>query len=169
MSDRGKEKGGEAGLEAVGLGGRLLEGPGAELVASAGRLEAADAPILDPGLHAADVGHAIVLVEAGVLPREVGSRLGRELLALRQVPLAERPAEPRLGDGFANREAWLAERDPEAAGWLCAGRARREGTTVAYHIAVREAVLALAGALTEAGERLGALAAAPLRTPMPDY
>ena len=69
MSDRGRELGRERQLEAVGLGGRLLEGPGAELVASAGRLEAADAPILDPGLNAADIGHAIVLVEAGVLPR----------------------------------------------------------------------------------------------------
>ena len=47
MSDRGRELGRERRLEAVGLGGRLLEGPGAELVASAGRLEAADAPILD--------------------------------------------------------------------------------------------------------------------------
>ena len=108
MSDRGRELGRERQLEAVGLGGRLLEGPGAELVASAGRLEAADAPILDPGLNAADIGHAIVLLEAGVLPREIGSRLVRELLALRQVPLTARPADPRLGDAFANREAWLA-------------------------------------------------------------
>ena len=61
MSDRGRELGRERQLEAVGLGGRLLEGPGAELVASAGRLEAADAPILDPGLNAADIGHAMTM------------------------------------------------------------------------------------------------------------
>ena len=169
MSDRGRELGRERQLEAVGLGGRLLEGPGAELVASAGRLEAADAPILDPGLNAADIGHAIVLLEAGVLPREIGSRLVRELLALRQVPLTARPADPRLGDAFANREAWLAERDAEAAGWLCAGRARREGTTTAYHIAVRDRLLAFAEALIGTGSTLVGLAESHIQTLMPDY
>ena len=169
MSDRVREQGGERRLEAVGLGGRLLEGPGAELVAAAGRLEAADAPILDPGLHAADVAHAIVLVEAGVLPRETGSRLVRQLLALRHIPLAARPADPRLGDAFANREAWLAERDAEAAGWLCAGRARREGTTTAYHIAVRDRLLAFAGTLVGTGSAIVDLAETHVQTLMPDY
>ena len=109
-------------LASLGIGGRLEEGAGRELVESAGRLEAGDAPILDAGLHAADMAHAIVLVEAGVLPRDVGARLVELLLELRRVPQAERPADPLLGDAFANREAWLAARDAEAAGWLCAGR-----------------------------------------------
>jgi argininosuccinate lyase len=156
-------------LTAIGLGGRLLDGAASELVDSAGRLEAADAALLEPGLQAADLAHAIVLIESGVLPAAVGGRLLALLLALGDVPVADRPADPRLGDGFANREAWLAERDAEAAGWLCAGRARREGTTVAYHIAVREAVLTLAEALVEATERLVAVAAAHATTLMPDY
>jgi argininosuccinate lyase len=156
-------------LAAIGVGGRLGEGAGRELAESAGRLEAGDAALLDPGLQAADLAHAIGLLEAGVLPADVGRRLLGLLLALGEVPVAERPADPRLGDGFANREAWLAERDAEAAGWLCAGRARREGTTVAYHIAVRERLLALVAGAVEAGEALVALAARHTDTLALDY
>ena len=83
--------------------------------------------------------------------------------------MTDRPADPRLGDGFANREAWLAGHDAEAAGWLCAGRARREGTTVAYHIAVRERLLALVAATTQAGEALVGLAARHTDTLTLDY
>jgi argininosuccinate lyase len=165
MADPGADR----RLTAIGLGGRLLEGAASELVDSAGRLEAADAAVLEPGLQAGDLAHAIVLIESGVLPPAVGGRLLELLLVLGDVPLAERPADPCLGDGFANREAWLADRDPEAGGWLCAGRARREGTTVAYHIAVREAVLTLAETLVGAAERLVELAAAHATTLMPDY
>jgi argininosuccinate lyase len=156
-------------LAALGIGGRLEEGAGRELVESAGRLEAGDAPILDAGLHAADMAHAIALVEAGVLPRDVGVRLVELLLELRRVPQAERPADPLLGDAFANREAWLAARDAEAAGWLCAGRARREGTTTAYHMAVRERLLALGDALRIAGSRLVTLAETHVDTLTLDY
>ena len=62
-----------------------------------------------PGLQAADLAHAIALVEAGVLPR--GRRragCSRCCSTCGDVPLADRPADPALGDGFANREAWLA-------------------------------------------------------------
>jgi argininosuccinate lyase len=156
-------------LASLGIGGRLEEGAGRELVESAGRLEAGDAPILDAGLHAADMAHAIALVEAGVLPHDVGARLVELLLELRRVPQADRPADPLLGDAFANREAWLAARDAEAAGWLCAGRARREGTTTAYHMAVRERLLALGDALRVAGSRLVTLAETHVETLTLDY
>jgi argininosuccinate lyase len=156
-------------LAALGVGGRLEEGAGRELIESAGRLEAGDAAILDAGLHAADMAHAIALVEAGVIPADVATRLVRLLLEMRRVPHAERPADPALGDGFANREAWMAAHDAEAAGWLCAGRARREGTTTAYHIAVRERLLALGDALRAAGVRLVTLAEAHVDTLTLDY
>jgi argininosuccinate lyase len=156
-------------LAAIGIGGRLDEGAGRELADAAGRLEAGDAALLDPGLQAADLAHAIALLEAGVLPADVGRRLLELLLALGSVPMSDRPADPRLGDGFANREAWLAGRDADAAGWLCAGRARREGTTVAYHIAVRERLLALVAATVQAGEALVGLAARHTDTLTLDY
>jgi argininosuccinate lyase len=159
----------ERHLAAIGVGGRLASGAGTELADVAGRLEAGDAALLDAGLAAADLAHAIVLIEAGVVPAATGARLLRLLLDLRAVPPGVRPADARLGDGFANREAWLAERDPEAAGWLCAGRARREGTTVAYHLAVRERLAALAGAVIDVASALVAVAERHCETLMPDY
>jgi argininosuccinate lyase len=164
-----REPDGDGRLVTIGVGARLREASAPELAASAGRFEAAASPVLDPGLHAADLAHAVALVEAGVLPAAVGARLVRALLALADVPLADRAADPLLGDAFANREAWLAARDAEAAGWLCAARARREGTTTAYHLAVRDRLLALAGAAEDAGGALVGLAGAHVDTLLPDY
>ena len=51
--------------------------------------------------------------------------------------------EPRLGDAFTNREAWLRAHAPAVAGYLATGRARREATTVAFRLRVRRDLLAL--------------------------
>lgn len=150
-------------------GGRLVEGPAPELVKSAYRWEVDLAPTLWPGLGLADLAHTLMLVEVGVIPAAVGRRLLALLMELRALPPAQFPLDPALGDVFSNREHWLAARDREAAGWLSAGRARREATTVAYHLAVRSRLLVLVEATVTCLRALLAQAEAHLDTVMPDY
>lgn len=139
-------------MEVLGIGGRLVAGPAAELVATAFARELADELALFEGVSLADLAHTVMLIEAGVIPPAAGSELLAELLALHTHPPDFTP-DPALGDLVTNREAWLAARTP-AAGWLGAGRARREATTIGYHLAVRARLLALAGALIKAGTAL---------------
>ncbi|MFQ5812663.1 MAG: argininosuccinate lyase [Anaerolineae bacterium] len=149
--------------------GRLAEGPAPELIKSANRWEVDLAPILWPGLHLADLAHTIMLMEVGVIPPAAGQRLLGLLLELQALPLIRFPLDPARGDVFKNREHWLAERDREAAGWLSAGRARREATTVAYHLAVRSRLLALVAATIECVRALLVQAEAHVTSVMPDY
>ena len=149
--------------------GRLSEGPAPELVRSAFRWEVGLAPILWPGIGPADLAHTTMLIEVGVLPHEIGRRLLTLLLELQALPLDRFPLDPARGDVYTNREHWLVERDREAAGWFSAGRARREATTIAYHLAVRERLLALTKASVAYLEALLAQAEAHVATIMPDY
>lgn len=149
--------------------GRLREGPAPELVRSAYRWEVDLAPTLWSGLGLADLAHFIMLLEVGVIPQAVGRRLLALLLELQAWPADRFPLDPARGDVYTNREYWLAERDPEAAGWYSAGRARREATTVAYHLAVRGRLLALVQAMADYLRALQAQAEAHLTTLMPDY
>ncbi len=159
-----------AGRQMTDLGeGRLAQGPAPELVKSANRWEVDLAPTLWSGLNLADLAHTIMLMEVGVMPQRVGRRLLSLLLELRALPLDQFPLDPARGDVFKNREHWLAERDREAAGWLSAGRARREATTVAYHVAVRSRLLTLTGALIACLRALLAQAEVHTTTVMPDY
>ena len=117
--------------------GRLSQPPAPELIDSAYRWEVGLAPHLWQGMGLSDLAHHIMLLEAGILPPDPGARLLRLLLDLNATPHEAAGLSPEHGDVYTNRERWLGARDAAAAGWLSAGRARREATTVAYHLAVR--------------------------------
>ncbi|MEK7214712.1 MAG: argininosuccinate lyase, partial [Chloroflexota bacterium] len=149
--------------------GRLSQPPAPELIDSAYRWEVGLAPHLWQGMGLSDLAHHIMLLEAGILPPDPGARLLRLLLDLNATPHEAAGLSPEHGDVYTNRERWLGARDAAAAGWLSAGRARREATTVAYHLAVRRGLLdvseALAGflhALTDRSEQ-------HLNTVLPDF
>jgi argininosuccinate lyase len=148
---------------------RLTEGPAPELIHGAFRREIGDAAVLWPGLDLADLAHAVMLVEAGILPPAPGAALLGLLLDLHRIPAEELPLDPALEDATMNREAWLRRRDDVAAGWLGAGRARREPASIAYRIAVRRRLLGLPDALAELCASLTDVAAAHRDTVMPDY
>lgn len=163
--------------------GRLRAQPAPELTASAYRRELAAGTWLHPGLGLADLAHAVMLVEAGLVPRERGVVLLRALLAFEQVPAAEiaRADEadanlagigygnPAHGDVYSNRMRALHARVPEAAGWLALGRPRREATTLAYFLAVRHGLLAFADRAASLGQALVAKARHHTDTLMRDY
>jgi argininosuccinate lyase len=170
MSERpeGMSGGGDAGA-ALRLGARVKEPPAPELVAAAGRTETGDADVLWSDMGLADLAHVVTLVEDKVIPPAAGGRLLAHLLDLQQAPLADLRVDPALGDLYSNREHWVSARDPEAGGWLSAGRARREATTVGYRIAVRRRLLALAGAVADAARAALDQAERHVDTLMPDY
>jgi argininosuccinate lyase len=145
------------------------KGPAPELVASAHLLEISNAPYLFRGLSLADLAHLIVLREAGIVPAEAAGRLAAALLALHKVPAEEFAFDPALGDVYCNREHDLIRSASDAGGWLRTGRARREATNIAYHIAVRERLVSLIGALAEQAEAIVDLSARHIATIMPDY
>lgn len=157
------------GARGQGEGARLREGPAPELVEASFSREIADAPILYYGLSLSDLAHVLMLMEVGVVPEEAGRSLLAHLLELHAVALEDFPLDPTLEDVYSNREAWVRERDEAVAGWMGAGRPRREPATIAYRIAVRDRLLDLAEATIGAVRALVGQAERHRDIVMPDY
>lgn len=153
----------------LGLGARLTEGPAPELVASAFALEAGDGPLLYTAMSLADLAHTLMLIEIGLIPGDIGAKLLTALLELHAIPGKEFPFDPANGDAYTNREYVLRQKAPEVAGWLQAGRPRREVSTLGYVMVIRERLLSLTAALLDLMQALLDLAKANLDTLMPDY
>src|SRR4051812_43096070 len=127
-----------AGNEELGRGGRLSGTAAEELVAGAFAAESAHGPRLAHGLSLADLAHAVALVEGGDVAGDDAKSLLRGLLELHAIPGDEFPWDPSLGDAFNAREAELERRvGRAAAGWLSAGRPRREAFRVALRLTAR--------------------------------
>ena len=140
----------------LGAGGRLAGGPADELVEAAYAHELRAAPRLAHDLSLADIAHAVALAESGALPAETAAVLLRGLLELHAIPAAEFPWQAALGDAFNSREAELVRRiGSDAAGWLSAGRPRREAFRVALRACSRRGAAQLVDGLADAS---GALA-----------
>jgi argininosuccinate lyase len=146
--------------EYLGAGGRLRGGPAPELVAAGYAHEISHARRLARGLSRADLAHAVALVEGGALAGDDARGLLAGLLALDALPADELPWRPELGDAFNSREAALRERvGAAAAGWLSAGRPRREAFRVALRLTARAGALDLHDAQLDLADALVELAA----------
>ena len=144
-----------AETEELGRGGRLRGSAAGELVAAAFAAESAHGPRLAHGLSLADLAHAVALVEGGDLAGEDARDLLRGLLELHEIPGEEFPWDPAVGDAFNSREAELERRvGRSAAGWLSAGRPRREAFRVALRLTARRRVRELHDALAGQAEAL---------------
>ena len=144
------------GVEELGRGGRLRGGAAGELVAAAYAAESAHGPRLAHGLSLADLAHAVALVEGGNVHGEDARALLRGLLELHEIPGDDFPWDPAAGDAFNAREAELERRvGRSAAGWLSAGRPRREAFRVGLRLTARARALDLYDAL---GDQAAALA-----------
>jgi len=149
--------------------GRLKKKAAPEVINTACELEIGDAEILFAGMSLADIAHVIALLEAKLVPRQQGASLLRELLKMHHRPLAEYSFRPECGDTYKNRERCLAAVIPNEVGWLHAGRARREASTIAWKIAVRTELLTLGELLAACSAALLRVSAAHPETYMPDY
>jgi argininosuccinate lyase len=147
----------------LGAGGPIKRGPAPELVEAGYELELADAPLLARGFGLADLAHVIAL---DAIPADDRRAL---LGALTDLLDAEIAIDSRYGDLANVRERELERRIGAAAGWLNAGRPRREAGRIAFRIALRARVLDLAAAATRFATALTELAARERDTPMADY
>jgi argininosuccinate lyase len=145
-------------------GAHLRGGPAPELVEAGFELELADAPLLARGLGLADLAHVLAL---DAIPADDRRALLGALLGLLDGELGE--ADPRYGDLVNVRERWLEQRIGSAAGWLNAGRTRREAGRIAFRIGLRSRVLELSEAVTRFAAALTQLGARERDTLMPDY
>jgi argininosuccinate lyase len=147
----------------LGAGGPIRRGPAPELVEAGYALELADAPLLGRGLGLADLAHVTAL---DVIPDPDRRALLGALVDLLDEEIA---VDARYGDLVNVRERVLEERVGSAAGWLNAGRPRREAGRIAFRIALRSRVLDLAAAVARFAAALTDASARERDTPMPDY
>ena len=123
--------------------GSSTEAPAPELVEAGFALEVADAALLHEGLNLADLAHVIVLHEQGVVPSEAAARLLGVLLEVVDTPADAFPYDPAYGDPYNCRERFFVERLGNDAGWLHAGRPRREAGRIALRVGLRRLVVGL--------------------------
>ncbi len=145
----------------LGAGGRLTGGPAPELVRAGYAHEISHGPRLARWLSLADLAHAVALIEGGAVTGDDARGLLDGLLALDAIDPDDFPWRAELGDAFNSREHELKARvGAAAAGWLSAGRPRREAFRVALRLVARAGVLDLhdttldlASALVDLAER----------------
>lgn len=150
-------------------GGRLSAAPSARLVRAAFARELSWAEALWEGLSYADLAHTVMLIETGIAPAAEGRRLLQALVEIHERGLEGMPIDPRWGDLYNNRDSELQRRLGRTAGWLHAGRARREALTIGWLLHLRQAGADLLDAIAEAASALTAVAGQHTETLMPDY
>jgi argininosuccinate lyase len=139
-----------------------------ELIDSGFALENADAPFLHQGLNLADIAHVLDLLRRGLVPAPAGRDLIRLLLDVEQMDAEAFPYDPEFGEPYNSRERFFVERLGKAAGWLHAGRPRREAARIALRIYVRDQLLELVSEVEKFSRAATALARRHIDTLMPD-
>ena len=148
-------------------GSRLKTAPADSLVNSAFANELNRQARLFSAMGLVDLAYTITGINSGVIPAREGSGLLSMLLELQSRPDSYNP-EPKEGDLYSNREAWLGQQTP-AVGWLGAGRARREATTSAFLVLQRQQLMRLLASLASFGLALKQRAGEYKQAVMPDY
>jgi argininosuccinate lyase len=150
------------------MSGPPAEGPAPELIESGFTLENADAPILHHGLNLADVAHVLDLRSRRVIPEHASRQLLALLLEVIEMPADQFPYDPNYGEPYNSRERYFVSRLGDVAGWLHAGRPRREAGRLALRLQLRDQVVNLVDQALTFVERLVGLAARHVETVMPD-
>lgn len=148
--------------------GPPVEGPAPELIESGFALENADAPILHAGLNLADLAHVLDLRSRDVIPEEPARRLLRVVLDAVDIPADQFPYDPSYGEPYNSRERAFVARIGDDAGWLHAGRPRREAVRIALRLHLRRQLVDLVEASARLADTIATLAHAHSRTWMPD-
>jgi len=139
-----------------------------ELVDGGFAIEVADAPLLHEGLNLADLAHVLVLRESGIVPAVAATRLLRVLRDAHATPVDEFGYDPVHGETYNCRERRFSTEIGNDAGWLHAGRTRREAARVALRVRLRRDAVDLIEAAARFTEAASVLAAAHAETYMAD-
>ncbi|MEO6821744.1 MAG: argininosuccinate lyase [Candidatus Nanopelagicales bacterium] len=148
--------------------GPPVEGPAPELIESGFALENADAPILHAGLNLADLAHVLDLRARAVIPEEAARRLLGVVLAAVDTPAEKFPYDPAYGEPYNSRERAFVAQIGDDAGWLHAGRPRREAVRIALRLHLRQQLVGLVEATADLAGTIAAVAHRHSRTWMPD-
>lgn len=117
--------------------GPSLSDPAAELIEAGFATEIADAPYLHAGLNLADLAHVLDLSARGLVPADSVQLLMSVLLDAHAMTADEFPYDPQYGETYNCRERWFTQQIGDAAGWLHAGRPRREAARMAIRLVLR--------------------------------
>ncbi|MEP6527810.1 MAG: argininosuccinate lyase [Nocardioidaceae bacterium] len=139
-----------------------------ELVESGFTLENADAPFLHHGLNLADMAHVLDLRRRNIIPAAAARDLQRLLLKAYATDVADFPYDPAFGEPYNSRERFFVERLGDVAGWLHAGRPRREAARIALRLHVRGQLLELVDQVASFAQDATDLASRHVETLMPD-
>ncbi|HEX4061844.1 MAG TPA: argininosuccinate lyase [Streptosporangiaceae bacterium] len=157
-----------AGLPPGAPAGPPAGPPAPELIAAGFELENADAPLLHHGINLADLAHVLDLGCAGVIPPDAARQLLVLLLETTQMPAERFPYEPAYGEPYNSRERYFVQRVGDLAGWLHAGRPRREAMRVAFRLQLRGALTDLIEASADLAATIAAVSAKHAGTVMAD-
>ncbi len=149
-------------------GGRLTKPPSGGLVRAFSH-ELDYAQILFDGISYADIAHTVMLLEQDIAQEDEGLALLTELVDLHDRGIEGLNLDAKWGDLYNNRDAELQSRIGDGAGWLHAGRARREALTLAWLIHMRGAGEELLRAAFASVRRVTKLAEQHRDTVMPDF
>lgn len=144
----------QAGSPAGSPAGPPTGPPAAELVELGFELENADAPLLHHWMNLADLAHLLDLASAGVIPPEAAARLLWLLLETMRIPASEFPYDPANGELYNSRERYFVSQAGDVAGWLHAGRPRREAVRVAFRLRLRDDLTCLIEAAADLAAQL---------------
>ncbi|MEQ1546838.1 argininosuccinate lyase [Methyloglobulus sp.] len=153
--------------QVLGIGTRLKNPPSDRMVESAFTSELSHQAHLFEAIGLVDIAHTLIAIELGTIPKAEGNLLLAQLLALQSKPDSFE-LSPARGDIYTNREAWLAERT-DAVGWLGAGRARREATTTAFILVLRQTLVEFIETIARLATTIVSKAEQHLLSIMPDY
>ena len=148
--------------------GPPVDGPSIELVESGFHLENADAPLLHAGLNLADLAHVLDLRGRGIIPAEPARRLLTLLLETHATAAEDFPYDPAFGEPYNSRERFFTQRIGDDAGWLHAGRPRREAVRIALRLHLRGQINDLVERGAELAEVLAVSSAEHSRSWLPD-
>lgn len=139
------------------------------LIESAYRYELKSKEFLFEGLGIADMAHTAMLMNKGIIRKNIGKSILRKLLYFQKIPLSKLPFDPSRGDIYTNREFFLRKRLGNLTNYIHTGRARREATNIAFLIICREGIARLSKSLETLCKTLLKLAQQHKRSYMTDF
>jgi argininosuccinate lyase len=124
--------------------------PARELISAGFAYESRGAATLHDGLNLADLAHVLDMLDAGIIPHDAAVALLRVVLDASMDAIGY---DAHDGEPYNSRERAFAAQIGSAAGWLHAGRPRREATRLAFRLHLRRRtaqVAVVAGELAQA-------------------
>jgi argininosuccinate lyase len=129
--------------------------PAPELIGAGFAYESQGAAFLHDGLNLADLAHVLDLLDRGIIPHQAAMALLRVVLDASMEAIGY---DPRDGEPYNSRERAFAAQIGPSAGWLHAGRPRREATRLAFRLHLRRRTAEVVLAAVELARALSARA-----------